>query len=521
MVGNQVDNINYINKWFYTICLSFVLCTTVFLIGYIYIDYSREHNLYKRLQATELKSNKIKVDHLIKSLRSLLHITINRIEKLDNNHKHIQSILNSLDYFSSFQIIPPIEKASYFQIVSPNFIINRFGVDEIKQEFYPTVSDFKDKIFIEYKDEKILVNGLIVNNKNEKLGILSLKVKFNDFKKILGESKCFLYEIPTKGTFQIVNSESFKIHSTPYIPFKEFILIRKFHYFSILGYMLISLLFTSLIYLYIRKKFQNKYSESTGYLKSCLKDEQEKLITIKNNYENSQEEFINYQIATNALKSFYTKIYCRQEEHSIVCEQAVYEINNGSNSDFSYTPKINTLAYKDNESNRIPLFLQILTDRNRPAEVNFATLLKNTQQLFADKIFKSNIMIDVKFDQDIPYKGDVLLMEFILINIIGKIIFRVPKNGKITIKISQKNTNIHLTIQDNGYSIANIAKKLVEKSFDLFMEYNNFQLLCNENGVEIEHVRTKNAINVTKINISQFYSQNKKEENVHNVISLF
>lgn len=169
----------------------------------------------------------------------------------------------------------------------------------------------------------------------------------------------------------------------------------------------------------------------------------------------------------------------------------------------------------------MPFYSQILTDKNRLEEINFTEILGNVQQLFADKIFKYNIIIEVNVDQNVIFNGDPLLTDFILANIIGRIIYRVPKSGKIVIKISQQISDIHLTIQDNGYSVANTAKKLVEKSFDLFMEDNNFQLLCNENGVEIEHIRLKNSINITNINIPRTYSQDEKEKNLNNVINLF
>lgn len=326
--------------------LIFILSSIAFFITYIYADYSRERNQYILLQISELKSNNIKFDRLIDNLKNLLKLTIARIEKSRNTTESIKSVLNSLDYFSSTLIIPFIEKAAYHQLMPKPMIINRFGCDILNQEFYPTVSNFKDKLFIEYKNGKILVNGLVINNKNKIVGILSFKVKLEDFINFLGEYKTISYDVSSNKKFQILSSKSFNIYSIPFMTLKDFILIMKFHYFSILGYMLLSLIFISIIYSYLRNHYENKYKESISYLKISLDEHEKNIIELKNNLNSQHEEFANYQISNNALKKFYFNFYCRQEEHSLMCEQGAQEDFNGKASYFSYTPEMYTSCKK-------------------------------------------------------------------------------------------------------------------------------------------------------------------------------
>jgi hypothetical protein len=101
--------------------------------------------------------------------------------------------------------------------------------------------------------------------------------------------------------------------------------------------------------------------------------------------------------------------------------------------------------------------------------------------------------------------------------LIGKSIYRVPKNGKVFVRVSQEDGLISFEIQDNGYSLSNVAEKLIKKSFDLLMEDQDLYQLCLENGIMHEHSRTTDSINITKIT----FSNTSQEIFSDNVVQLF
>jgi K+-sensing histidine kinase KdpD len=113
--------------------------------------------------------------------------------------------------------------------------------------------------------------------------------------------------------------------------------------------------------------------------------------------------------------------------------------------------------------------------------------------------------------------GDVLLMELLFMNIVGKAIHRVPRNGRISISLTETKNDFCLEVVDNGYTDTSSAEKLIKKSFDLFLSDGNFLHICQENGLNYKHKKETNGLNASCL-ILPF-----KEEEVpkNNVVKLF
>ena len=144
-------------------------------------------------------------------------------------------------------------------------------------------------------------------------------------------------------------------------------------------------------------------------------------------------------------------------------------------------------------------------------------ILEKIQMFFSDKIYKSTISLDVICPPFLFLEGDKFLIEFILLNVVGKSIYRVPKKSSISVVASQIDDKVSLVIQDNGYSLVGTCKNLIKKSFDFLMEEDQFIQLCQENKIFYEHSEPIDSPNMTKITFHQF----SKEMAHDNVISLF
>jgi two-component system, NtrC family, nitrogen regulation sensor histidine kinase NtrY len=106
-------------------------------------------------------------------------------------------------------------------------------------------------------------------------------------------------------------------------------------------------------------------------------------------------------------------------------------------------------------------------------EVNIVSLLAESIELFASKIEKQNIQVELNFDEEVaPYQGDPHLLSQVCINIVKNAIEALEKTDKPQIKISVKNRdeNTSIIVEDNGIGI---AQELAEQIFVPFFTTKN------------------------------------------------
>jgi len=149
--------------------------------------------------------------------------------------------------------------------------------------------------------------------------------------------------------------------------------------------------------------------------------------------------------------------------------------------------------------------------------VHLGILLEEVKQLFAERIFKFNLTLEMTCPENLFFYGDFLFTEFILSNLLCKSIYRVPKNGKISIQATEEMGSIKIEIQDNGYSLNKVREKLIKKSFNLLIEESFLQEMCRENGFIYESSKSGQGLTITKIIIPDIQTENLKS----NVIQLF
>lgn len=142
--------------------------------------------------------------------------------------------------------------------------------------------------------------------------------------------------------------------------------------------------------------------------------------------------------------------------------------------------------------------------------INLRDIIKGAELLFAEKIYKFQITVKIMCPKDSFIYGDPLFAELILINLLGRSIYRVPKKGKIVISIEKVTDNVKIVIHDNGYPLNEVRKKLIKQSFSLFMTDNIFQHICQENNFIYEPSKLNQGLNVTKIIIPNIHSVNSK-----------
>lgn len=131
-----------------------------------------------------------------------------------------------------------------------------------------------------------------------------------------------------------------------------------------------------------------------------------------------------------------------------------------------------------------PLFIGLWEPSNKEV-VDLKEIIINVPLLFAEKIHTLNITVDICIPSEMRTTiiGEPVFMEVILINAIGKIIYRVPNRGMVRVALQVEDGNFHLEIQDSGYVLTKTAAHLVTNAFNFFIEDDTFQQLCRDNGI--------------------------------------
>jgi hypothetical protein len=151
-----------------------------------------------------------------------------------------------------------------------------------------------------------------------------------------------------------------------------------------------------------------------------------------------------------------------------------------------------------------PLFMG-LWEPTRKEEVDLQEILKNIPLLFAEKIHTLNINLELNIPSKMvsSLKWEPVFVEVLLINAIGKIIYRVTNRGKINVSLREKDGDFYLEIRDNGYVLTGSAANLINHLHEFFISDEFFQQICKNNGISYSTTQSKDGnMNVTYMMLS-------------------
>jgi hypothetical protein len=146
-----------------------------------------------------------------------------------------------------------------------------------------------------------------------------------------------------------------------------------------------------------------------------------------------------------------------------------------------------------------PLFMG-LWEPTRKEEVDLKEIIQNIPLLFAEKIHTLNIdvEIDIPSEMTSTLKWEPVFVEVLLINAVGKIIYRVPNRGRILVSLREEDTDFYLEIRDNGYVLQSSAANLINYLHDFFISDEFFQQICRDNSIGYSTTQSKDDdMNVT------------------------
>lgn len=135
---------------------------------------------------------------------------------------------------------------------------------------------------------------------------------------------------------------------------------------------------------------------------------------------------------------------------------------------------------------------------NRP--ILLKNLFEKVIAILAEKISHVPMNIDITCPEDLSFNNDSLVMELVLMTLIGKAIYRTPKNGEVTITLEVRERSIQLEIRDKGYILPN-EEKLFKSVFNHFIEGEVLDAFCQENELFYRSFKNNEEVNVALLEI--------------------
>ena len=494
----------------------FALISSLFVIAYIFVDYQGYVKEYRTRQAQEIVSIHQKAEFTFEQLGKMLSLIESRVYASQGDVKRIQRILSSINQLQSAQNLPEIQKVSFHKLSSPQMVITRYGEVPLGTQMGTISSKGKESAFsLEHKG--LVGRMAVLNFEGTAEGILELQISLAELWKFLGayETVSFDENIGQNqegGPFfhlQKNTPESFWIYGVRH----------RSAYAGLACYLLFSLILLGLCLYSLNGYFQRSFGKKGEKLEEALLESEEREKTLREELWVHKQDAISHQTSCQLQRKLQMDIKTKRYEYGQYLVQSLDILEQ------SYTSPLSALT----EADRVDIvnlcrrqakpYAMGLWEPTHKEEVDLGKIIYNIPLLFAERVDASNISVEVDIPSElIPIiQGETVFMELLLINAIGKLIYRVPKNGKVLISLREQERGFQLEIQDNGYALAETTAKLLKKSFDFIMEDGTFQQTCRENGITHKASTGKNGgMNVTRIMlpISQVYQEEITNSNV-------
>ena len=448
-----------------------------FIWYFLYLDWQYQIYLedYRNTQRQEEQAINEKIRSTIGNLRVLTEAIGKSITSGPENYGDIQTTLKTGISFSQKDNLPNIQDVSYYKLSDPKAIITPSVISPL-----PTLALALRKpvesLTSMTTQNNIMIGTIPVMDQNKRLkGMLEIKVPFLDIQKFVGVDKLKTLQFP-----QIFNGHGKQVIQTQPLDFsfKEPLSYSEYFkshesYFWILAYAVFIgsiLLFLSGI---VVKK---RTSLAFGAQIDLLSKEFNSLST----YSSLQRHMIQqFRELSRAIHKSMERV--RRSYHG---------------SPISVSEKqtlIKTVAElaEDLSSG--------IWSNHKKESLNMKNIIDQIVLYFSNQIQKLNIKIQITCAPDLSFMGDPLFVKMILLNSIGYPLFSMPKQGEVSISVTEENGFIHINIQDNRYSLSEVGKQYFKIPFEFFVESQKLQQICLQNGVGYKSFKTTKGAFHTKV----------------------
>lgn len=516
----------------------FTLFSSTFIVAYVVLTHQHYLKTYNTLQEQEIKTFNQKLEAAFSHLEKLLHLADSQIaivmggtgatlpQPSKKTAQRIQNILSSLPYLQLSNISPSLQRIAFYKLSSPQMIVTRFGVLPFvatKVPFEKIMSQSRDPLFV-FEDKALIARMTVMKPGNILEGVIEIQVDLADFKRLLGNYETIRVDMALASN---ENAKDGLQHSKPQALFLlsknrpdslwVYASTHRFYYLIFLVYVGFALTLMGGWNKYTQKHDRQKIAILANQLFTAKETEE----TLTADLEKHQKDLEIREMSLQAQKTFQGGLQERQKKQAKYIAEFLEEIR----SIYSHMPL--THLNQGESDQIIDLCLKKATALSKglwtpqyQETIDLTRILKNLYLLFGQKIHRSHIHLNIHLLLKLPsFRGDPLFIEMLLMNVVGKAIYRVPEKGIVSLSLKEALGFLHLKIQDNGYGKMALVEDLIRQSFELFIDEEVFQSLCQENGVHTKYVKAVDGFNVTHMVIP--FSSPQIEESDSNVVQLF
>lgn len=499
----------------------FCFLSLLFVGAYLYIDYQRYLASSKATQLAELKSAQEKISLNLENMKKLSALTVKRIAAVSGDRTRIQNIL-----LSSHALLPDsdflkILKVTYEKLSPPQCLITRFGVvphAHNKQplngpELVKVPADKGPTILID--QDSVYARTWVFDQEDTLEGVLEIHVASSHFKETLRIGSTLSF-IPGAARV-LLQKNPFPLYGNLPESFWGYFVQQIDHYSVFLLFIIFAIIFIATSNIYSRFYIQRDSQEERDSLRDQLAESQRENNKANDALLTSQKRTETHQVTCQSYKQFQTNFLVHQREqlnHVLRSLDVVMRSLQNQNASLSSQETVEILKsclnVVEHVSSGTPLDI-----KREPIRIH--KTLANIRSLFTEKMYKSDFTMEVHCPEELVHYGDSLTVEFVLLNLIGKPLYMVPKNGKVEVRASDQKGALQIQVKDNGFPINEKSQKQLQQAFEFFISEGDFQQLCQDNGFYYEYTKDKDGLNRSTILLPKV-----GEESPHNnVIPLF
>ncbi len=498
----------------------FVSLSLLFMASYVLIEYQRYLLAYQATQQLELKTLQQKTKGVVETLKQLSQLTSARITVSGGDIERIQNILGSVPRLNPNHTLPEIQKVSYDKLSRPQMVVTLFGTFPLHPQQGPLNPSSEKATSITFDKDAVISKTTVFCEDNNLEGILEIQIDPSDFKASLGNMTTAAFDSPQSShdeENQLLQNTPLSIYAKAPHEFWDFAFINQSRYVFFYLYMFACVILIVICAYYLNVRTKNVHKARRDELEANLLKVSTEEKRLKEEFLISQQDSKSHQTSCESYMEYYASLRKRQKEQADYIVRSLSVVEQSLKNPMSQLPEADRVEIIGSCLKATHLLSNGLVSKMKNESIDIRKLLEEIKLLFAEKIYKSKITIDLACLRNLNFRGDPLFIKFILINMIGKSIHGVSKNGSISITTKEKTDPLELEVRDNGYSLADTTERLMEKYSALFVTEDLFHQLCQDNGLEYTTSRAENGFNITTIMIPSTSSEALSS----NVIQLF
>jgi len=494
---------------------AFCFLFLIFLGAYVYVDYRSYLSSYQITQQSELKSLRDKISLNVDNIKKLSVLTSKRIAASKGDVKRIQSILVSTPSLLPDKDFLKLQKVTYEKFSHPQCLVTRLGVSSPGSDKRSLEATNKKEPSFFFEQNSVYSKTGIFSQDGVAEGILEIHIDTAHFKEMLkiGSTLSFVH-----GADHVLLQKSpLPIYGKLPQSFWGYYAQSVGHYMIFFLFAAFTVVFIVLSTIYSRIHIRQEIGQEIETLKDAVSKWQMESHKANDALITNQKRAETHQTTCQSYTQFQTSFFQHQREQLNHVLRSIDVVMRSFQNPNVSLPGQELMDILKSCLNVVESIVSGSLTVSRRVPVRLIKTLSSVRSVFTEKMHISELTMEMHCSEDLTYYGDPMMIEFILLNLIGKSLYLAPKKGKVEIRASGPKEGLHVQVKNKGFSTNEKMQKQIMQAFDFFMADDHFHQFCQENGFYYEYNKDKDGLNMATL----FFPNVEIESLGDNVISLF